>query len=254
MQNDVFLDKDEFGRMFDNSMRDCDTAESNTGGQNASKNLPNNHQKAISISFTWKSLREVFRLVNMDSVITFLLPNVNSKVLIGEQFHSIFLRITSIANNNEHLVSVGVKDYNELNKVDFEAESTVNSHASVGNNRQERNSKRQKSVHIDPCRPVVRRIATENGNDGMEDDNGMELLVNNKIISLDLPVRDVFKKVWLTEVISEHDPMRVVYRMTGLSGDATEDIIDIKVNQPLYFPLKIRNKTGNIKKIHLTFP
>lgn len=60
----------------------------------------------------------------------------------------------------------------------------------------------------------------------LEDDNGMELLVNNKIISLDLPVRDVFKKVWLTEVLSEHDPMRIVYRMTGLSGDATEDIID----------------------------
>ena len=29
----------------------------------------------------------------------------------------------------------------------------------------------------------------------LEDDNGMELLVNNKIISLDLPVKDVFKKV-----------------------------------------------------------
>lgn len=28
----------------------------------------------------------------------------------------------------------------------------------------------------------------------LEDDNGMELLVNNKIISLDLPVRDVYKK------------------------------------------------------------
>ncbi len=32
--------------------------------------------------------------------------------------------------------------------------------------------------------------------------------------------------MWLTEVLSEHDPMRIVYRMTGLSGDATEDIID----------------------------
>ena len=60
----------------------------------------------------------------------------------------------------------------------------------------------------------------------LEDDNGMELLVNNKIISLDLAVKDVFKKVWLSEVLSEHEPMRVVYRMTGLSGDATEDIID----------------------------
>jgi E3 ubiquitin-protein ligase UBR4 len=28
----------------------------------------------------------------------------------------------------------------------------------------------------------------------LEDDNGMELLVNYKIISLDLPVRDVYKK------------------------------------------------------------
>ena len=30
----------------------------------------------------------------------------------------------------------------------------------------------------------------------LEDDTGMELLVNNKIISLDLPVADVYKKVW----------------------------------------------------------
>jgi E3 ubiquitin-protein ligase UBR4 len=34
----------------------------------------------------------------------------------------------------------------------------------------------------------------------LEDDNGMELLVNNKIISLDLPVRDVFKKVMIVGV------------------------------------------------------
>jgi E3 ubiquitin-protein ligase UBR4 len=45
----------------------------------------------------------------------------------------------------------------------------------------------------------------------LEDDNGMELLVNNKIISLDLPVRDVFKKVWLTEVLSEH-----IYSILGI--------------------------------------
>ena len=41
----------------------------------------------------------------------------------------------------------------------------------------------------------------------LEDDNGMELLVNNKIISLDLSVREVYKKVWLSEVLSEHEPM-----------------------------------------------
>ena len=32
----------------------------------------------------------------------------------------------------------------------------------------------------------------------LEDDTGMELLVCNKIISLDLPVRDVYKKVWVS--------------------------------------------------------
>lgn len=31
----------------------------------------------------------------------------------------------------------------------------------------------------------------------LEDDNGMELLVNNKIISLDLPVREV-RTVWFS--------------------------------------------------------
>ena len=33
----------------------------------------------------------------------------------------------------------------------------------------------------------------------LEDDNGMELLVNNKIISLDLPVKEVYKKIWIGE-------------------------------------------------------
>lgn len=30
----------------------------------------------------------------------------------------------------------------------------------------------------------------------LEDDSGMELLVNNKIINLDLPVKDVYRKVF----------------------------------------------------------
>ncbi len=81
------------------------------------------------------------------------------------------------------------------------------------------------------CGPLMRNIKNKICTDCelialLEDDNGMELLVNNKIISLDLQVRDVYKKVWLNEVYSEHEPMRIVYRMTGLSGDATEDIID----------------------------
>ena len=59
----------------------------------------------------------------------------------------------------------------------------------------------------------------------LEDDNGMELLVNNKIISLDMPVKDVYSKVWLPEA-GEGEPMMVVYRMRGLLGDATEEFIE----------------------------
>lgn len=60
----------------------------------------------------------------------------------------------------------------------------------------------------------------------LEDDTGMELLVNNKIISLDLPVEDVYKRVWLTAGHDTKDVMKVVYRMRGLLGDATEDMIE----------------------------
>ncbi|RYE41600.1 MAG: hypothetical protein EOP48_23865 [Sphingobacteriales bacterium] len=51
----------------------------------------------------------------------------------------------------------------------------------------------------------------------LEDDNGMELLVQNKIISLDLPVKEVYKKVWLTEG-GERDTMRIVYRVGPASS------------------------------------
>jgi len=61
----------------------------------------------------------------------------------------------------------------------------------------------------------------------LEDDNGMELLVNNRIISLSLPVADVYQKVWLAperggDPQAEGEPMRIFYRMRGLLGDATE--------------------------------
>ncbi|XP_008551349.1 E3 ubiquitin-protein ligase UBR4 isoform X1 [Microplitis demolitor] len=59
----------------------------------------------------------------------------------------------------------------------------------------------------------------------LEDDNGMELLVNNKIISLDLLVKEVYKKIWVHEG-GECDAMRVVYRMRGLLGDATEEFVE----------------------------
>lgn len=59
----------------------------------------------------------------------------------------------------------------------------------------------------------------------LEDDSSMELLVSNKIISLDLPVRDVYKRVWCPEN-HESEAMRIVYRMRGLLGDATEEFIE----------------------------
>ncbi len=72
----------------------------------------------------------------------------------------------------------------------------------------------------------------------LEDDNGMELLVNNKIISLDLPVKDVYQKVWLPEVMAAGggiheglEPMRIIYRMRGLLGDATEEFIETLENK-----------------------
>ncbi|XP_039612074.1 E3 ubiquitin-protein ligase UBR4 isoform X4 [Polypterus senegalus] len=58
----------------------------------------------------------------------------------------------------------------------------------------------------------------------LEDDSGMELLVNNKIISLDLPIAEVYKKVWCPT--NEGEPMRIIYRMRGLLGDATEEFIE----------------------------
>lgn len=64
----------------------------------------------------------------------------------------------------------------------------------------------------------------------LEDDNGMELLVNNKIISLDLPVKEVYKKIWLAEG-GERDAMRIVYRMRGLLGDATEEFVETLTNK-----------------------
>lgn len=59
----------------------------------------------------------------------------------------------------------------------------------------------------------------------LDDDNGMELLVMDKIISLDLPVKDVYRKIWCAENNESH-PMLIVYRMRGLMGDATEEFIE----------------------------
>ena len=53
----------------------------------------------------------------------------------------------------------------------------------------------------------------------------LQLLVNKKIISLDLPVSEVYKKIWAPEH-GEGEPMPIIYRMRGLLGDATEDMVN----------------------------
>lgn len=58
----------------------------------------------------------------------------------------------------------------------------------------------------------------------LEDDSGMEFLVNNKIISLDFFVVEVYKKVWC--IMNEGEFMRIVYCMWGLLGDVIEEFIE----------------------------
>jgi E3 ubiquitin-protein ligase UBR4 len=38
-------------------------------------------------------------------------------------------------------------------------------------------------------------------------------------------VKDVYQRVWLSEA-QEGEPMRIIYRMRGLLGDATEEFIE----------------------------
>ncbi|XP_010769119.1 LOW QUALITY PROTEIN: E3 ubiquitin-protein ligase UBR4 [Notothenia coriiceps] len=83
----------------------------------------------------------------------------------------------------------------------------------------------------------------------LEDDSGMELLVNNKIISLDLSVAEVYKKVWCPT--NEGEPMRIIYRMRGLLGDATEEFIESLDSTTDVFPpqvlLKLFSYCGKVK-------
>ncbi|XP_053389127.1 protein purity of essence-like [Mercenaria mercenaria] len=53
----------------------------------------------------------------------------------------------------------------------------------------------------------------------LEDDSGMELLVNKKIISLDLPVKDVYRKEWTLE----HEEVNVEVGLITLSRHTFSD-------------------------------
>ena len=50
-----------------------------------------------------------------------------------------------------------------------------------------------------------------------------QLIVNGKIVSLSLPVKTVYEKLWRRE--GREGPMVIMYRMRGLLGDATEPFV-----------------------------
>lgn len=61
----------------------------------------------------------------------------------------------------------------------------------------------------------------------LEDDNGMELLVCDKIIALDLNIKDVYEQVWKRENMGDStSPMVVIFRLQGLDGEATEERVE----------------------------
>ena len=64
----------------------------------------------------------------------------------------------------------------------------------------------------------------------LDADFGLELLVDNKIIGLDLPIHMVYEQVWRRSQVDggggREGPMIVVYRLQGLDGEATEEIVD----------------------------
>ena len=69
-----------------------------------------------------------------------------------------------------------------------------------------------------PSPPPALRKKDREKSSSLKDDNKMELHVTNKIISLDLPVKDIYTKIWLPEA-GEGEAMRVVStRRTERSG------------------------------------
>ncbi|KAK9812313.1 hypothetical protein WJX73_001476 [Symbiochloris irregularis] len=63
----------------------------------------------------------------------------------------------------------------------------------------------------------------------IDDDFGMELLVLGNLVSLNLPVRLVYESLWQPSHQQRRDtttpPMRVIFRLQGLDGEATEPMV-----------------------------
>lgn len=76
-------------------------------------------------------------------------------------------------------------------------------------------------------RDIKNKICTDlNMTAMLEDDHGMELLVCGNIISLDVFIEDVYKRVWVPA--EGETPMVVFFRLQGLDGEATEPVISFQ--------------------------
>ena len=82
------------------------------------------------------------------------------------------------------------------------------------------------SNHIgETFRDIKIKICTDlNISHLIEDDHGMELLVDRNIIGLSLPIKEVFERIWVPN--HGRKPMLVVCRLQGLDGEATEPMIE----------------------------
>jgi len=79
----------------------------------------------------------------------------------------------------------------------------------------------------------------------IKDDNGMELLVHNNIININLRKKLVYEQVW--QVLSNdviprpNTPMLVEYRLQGLDGDGTEEIFPMRTHLRLSLKKNIKS-------------
>ncbi|KAG2383455.1 hypothetical protein C9374_004126 [Naegleria lovaniensis] len=79
-----------------------------------------------------------------------------------------------------------------------------------------------------------------------------ELLVNNCIIALNLPVVKVYEKVWLTRNTEPNNntPMEIVFRFQGIDGEATEDRIETLPSDDESIDIAQKSKITSVISTH----
>ncbi|CAI5437638.1 unnamed protein product [Caenorhabditis angaria] len=139
------------------------------------------------------------------------------------------LKIMKDTNTLAHLVSVMLEVMDPQKEVDDEFMIEIEKDAAQEDFLQGRMSGNPYKSTDSGMGPLMRDIKNKICRDTemialMDDDNGMELLVANNIISLSLSVREVYDKLWKRQN-PETNVMNIIYRMRGLMGDATEPFI-----------------------------